>query len=94
MHVISEYDAFGPWIYEVHNVDELPRLYQNAGIDPTTCSLVLKIPRNIERRDATPDMHLYDHLVSAAAATSTTPRTSPAPRSLRSRTAPSCWTAG
>lgn len=60
----SEYDAFGPWIDEVHTVDDLPRLYRNAGIDPAAHRLVLKIPREIARRDATPDTHLYDHLIA------------------------------
>jgi hypothetical protein len=64
MHVSSEYDAFGPWIDEVHTIADLPWLYRDAGIDPAACHLVLKVPRDIARRDATPDMHLYDHLLA------------------------------
>jgi hypothetical protein len=60
---IAEYNAFGPWIDEVRTVEDLPRLFQDAGVDPTTERLVLKVPRDIARRDATPHMHLYDNLI-------------------------------
>ena len=63
MQTTDEYDAFGPWIDEVHSCDDLPRLYRDAGVDPAAQRLVLKVPRNIARRDATPNMDLYDHLV-------------------------------
>jgi hypothetical protein len=65
MEKISEYDAFGPWIYQVLATDDIPRLYRTAEIDPASYRLVLKVPRSIERRNATPDMHLYDHLLLA-----------------------------
>lgn len=68
MYRVSEYDAFGPWIQEVHDVDDLPRLYRDAGIELAAQRLVLKLPRAIERRNATPDMHLYDHLIAVGAA--------------------------
>ncbi|AGL16879.1 hypothetical protein [Actinoplanes sp. N902-109] len=64
MRRTAEFDAFGPWIDEVHTREELPRLYRDAGIDPVAHRLVLKVPRNIERRNATPDMHLYDFLLA------------------------------
>lgn len=64
MHGTSEYDAFGPWIDQVDSVDGLPRLFRGSGIDPAECRLVLKVPRDIARRDATPDMNLYDHLLA------------------------------
>ena len=63
MHASSEYDAFGPWIDKVRSVDDLPRLYRGAGIDPAGCRLVLKVPRDIVRREANASMHLYDHLL-------------------------------
>lgn len=59
-----EFDAFGPWIDEVHTTGELPRLYRDAGIDPSVHRLVLKVPRDIERRNADPTMHLYDCLLA------------------------------
>ncbi|MEU4161514.1 hypothetical protein [Actinoplanes sp. NPDC026670] len=64
MHSTREFDAFGPWIDEVRTADDLPRLYRNAGLDPATCRLVLKVPRDIERRNANPGMHLYDYLLA------------------------------
>jgi hypothetical protein len=61
----AEYDAFGPWVDPVRTVDELPWLYRDQGIDPADERLVLKVPRDVQRRDATPDMDLYDHLLVA-----------------------------
>ncbi|WP_306212860.1 hypothetical protein [Actinoplanes sp. RD1] len=64
MRRTAEFDAFGPYIYEVRTVADLPRLYRDAGIDPAAHRLVLKVPRTIERRNADPDMHLYDFLIA------------------------------
>jgi hypothetical protein len=60
---VSEYDRFGPWIDEVKQVEDVPRLYRSYPIDFSVESLVLKVPRDITRRNATPDMDLYDHLI-------------------------------
>ncbi|WP_291379037.1 hypothetical protein [Demequina sp.] len=60
---ITEYDRFGPWIDEVKEPDDVPRLYRRHGIDLSAARLVLKVPRNISRRNANPDMDLYDHLL-------------------------------
>ncbi|WP_306214335.1 hypothetical protein [Actinoplanes sp. RD1] len=60
----AEFDAFGPWVDEVPTVAALPRLYRDSGVDPAACRLVLKVPRNVERRNAHPGMHLYDHLIA------------------------------
>lgn len=60
---VSEYDAFGPWVDVVTGPQDVPRLYRPHPIDFEHTELVLKIPRDIERRNATPSMHLYDGLV-------------------------------
>lgn len=59
----AEYDAFGPWIDEVATVDDVPRMYRGYPIDFGATRSVLKFPRDIPRRDATPQMDLYDHLL-------------------------------
>jgi hypothetical protein len=59
----SEYDRFGPWIDDVTTLEEVPPLYRDHPLDLERARLVLKVPRNIARRDATPDMDLYDHLL-------------------------------
>ncbi|GAB3605092.1 hypothetical protein GCM10027413_05010 [Conyzicola nivalis] len=59
----AEYDAFGPWIDEVTSPEEVPRLYRDYPIDFADTRTVLKFPRDIARRDATPAMDLFDHLV-------------------------------
>lgn len=61
----SEYDAFGPWVYQVRTPDEVPRLFRDGQLDLDGSELVIKVPRNIARRDATPQMDLYDHLLAA-----------------------------
>jgi len=63
----AEYNAFGPWVDAVRTLDEVPRLFRDFGCDPTSVRLVLKVPRNIPRRDADPTMDLYDHLIIAGA---------------------------
>ena len=62
---VSEYDAFGPWVYEIDSDHPLPRLFAPAVGDPAAYRMLLKIPRNIERRKATPDMNLYDYVLGA-----------------------------
>ena len=63
----AEYDAFGPWVYQVRAPEEVPRLFRDGPIDLERSELVVKVPRNIARRDATPQMDLYDHLLAAGA---------------------------
>ncbi|WP_024285600.1 hypothetical protein [Cellulomonas sp. KRMCY2] len=60
---VSEFDRFGPWIDEVHVPEDVPRLFRAYPIDLGAARVVLKVPRNIARRDATADMDLYDHLL-------------------------------
>jgi hypothetical protein len=59
----AEYNAFGPWIIEITDQYPLPPLfipyYKEDGID----LMRIKIPRNIERRNANPDMDLYDYVI-------------------------------
>ncbi|WNM23762.1 hypothetical protein [Demequina capsici] len=59
----DEWARFGPWIDPVKTMDEVPPLYRDHPLDLMHARLVLKVPRDIEHRDATPDMDLYDHLV-------------------------------
>lgn len=58
-----EYDLFGPWIDEVKQLDDVPRLYADHPFDFEGSRLILKVPRNIAHRDATPEMDLYDHML-------------------------------
>ncbi|BCJ39731.1 hypothetical protein GCM10010168_78130 [Actinoplanes ianthinogenes] len=60
----AEWDGFGPWVREVCRPDEVPPLFRGAGIEPEDCRLVLKVPRSLDRRNARPDMDLYDHLIA------------------------------
>lgn len=59
----SEYERFGPWVDQVQTLDDVPRLFRDHPLDLDAARLVLKVPRNIPRRDATAGMDLYDHLL-------------------------------
>jgi hypothetical protein len=59
----AEYDAFGPWLLKVAGPEEIPPVFRNHPLDLAAAHLVIKVPRTIERRDATPAMHLYDRLL-------------------------------
>ena len=63
-----EFDAFGPWVDPVSDLAGMPALYRDYPVDFAASRLVLKVPRNISRRDALPTMHLYDHLIVVAPA--------------------------
>jgi hypothetical protein len=64
----AEFDAFGPWVDQVNTAAEVPGLYSDYPVDVAASRLVLKVPRNISRRDALPTMDLYDHLLIAGPA--------------------------
>jgi hypothetical protein len=64
MSSTAEYDAFGPWIYEIHSEEEIPRLFRGHGVDLAASLLTIKVPREIERREANPSMDLYDIVMS------------------------------
>ncbi|WP_282943813.1 hypothetical protein [Cellulomonas endometrii] len=59
----AEFDAFGPWVDPVRTPEDVPPLFRDHAVDLAGSRLVLKVPRDIARRDANPDMDLYDHLL-------------------------------
>jgi hypothetical protein len=59
----AEYDAFGPWVLPVAREADVPRAFQSYAFDFELSDFVLKLPRDIARRDATPSMHLYDRVL-------------------------------
>ena len=59
-----EYDRFGPWISEISPLDPVPPLFTPYPTRPESPLLNIKIPRDIDRRDARPGMPLYDYLVT------------------------------
>ena len=58
-----EYDAFGPWVLPVSSPDQVPPVFRSHPIDFTRAHDVLKVPRDVARRDVTPRSHLYDFLL-------------------------------
>lgn len=61
---ISEYDAFGPWVYEIDSEHPAPALFRPY-LEHRTYLKRLKIPRNMDRRKAAPNMDLYDFVLEA-----------------------------
>ena len=55
-----EYHGFGPWIQVVDDENALSPLFAPHCPDVDQARILIKIPRSIERRNANPDMHLYD----------------------------------
>ena len=60
----AEYNAFGPWAYEISDRYPLPRLFAPYFTADDKAVMKIKIPREIERRNAAPGMDLYDYVVA------------------------------
>lgn len=60
---VSEYDAFGPWIYKITEKHAMPALFLPYYKEKQDHLMLIKIPRDIERRKAKPDMDLYDYVI-------------------------------
>ncbi len=61
--VDQEYNSFGPWIYEVNDDYPMPPLFLPYYKEDMNYLMLVKIPRNIERRDAKPGMDMYDYVI-------------------------------
>lgn len=61
---VAEYNAFGPWAYEITDKHPMPRLFVPFFTADDGAVLKIKIPREIERRNATPGMDLYDYVIA------------------------------
>ena len=61
--VVSEYAAFGPWIYEVNEEHPMPPLFVPYYKEDNNYLLQVKVPRDIERLKAKQDMDLYDFVI-------------------------------
>lgn len=64
--MISEYDAFGPWVYEIDEVHPLPKLFVPYIHPDPDRSIMVKVPRQIDRQDAEPGMDLYDYIIAVS----------------------------
>lgn len=61
---VAEYNSFGPWAYEINEEYPLPRLFAPCFSDDDKAIMKIKIPRDVERRDAEPGMDLYDYVIA------------------------------
>ncbi|MDA3845650.1 MAG: hypothetical protein PF505_03770 [Vallitaleaceae bacterium] len=59
----EEYAAFGPWIFEIRDAIDIPTVFEGK-IDLTNDTIIaIKIPKEIERRNAKEGMHLYNYVL-------------------------------
>ena len=56
---LREYDAFGPWIYEIKDERDTPKRFRAACERHYGARFLLKAPRLVDRREARPGMDLY-----------------------------------
>lgn len=61
---LREYDAFGPWIYEIKDECDTPKRFRSACRRHYGARFLLKVPRNVERRNARPGMDLYEAVLA------------------------------
>ena len=61
---LREYDAFGPWIYEIKDECDTPKRFRSVCRDHYGARFLLKAPRNVERRNVRPGMDLYDTVLA------------------------------
>ena len=61
---LAEYNAFGPWAYEISDKYPLPPLFAPYFSTDDKAVIKIKIPREIERRNGKPGMDLYDYVVA------------------------------
>lgn len=59
----KEYDAFGPWVFEIDEHHGMPPLFSGYAHLQARSVMMFKLPRKIERRNSNPNMHLYDAVV-------------------------------
>ncbi|MCW0001822.1 hypothetical protein OE766_26780 [Pararhizobium sp. YC-54] len=55
----QEYDAFGPWVYEISKESEMPPRFRFAYAKHHGARFFLKIPVDADRRNMRPGMDLY-----------------------------------
>ena len=61
---LAVYNAFGPWAYEISDKYPVPRLFVPYFESNDDAIMKIKIPREIERRNANPGMDLYDYVIA------------------------------
>ena len=62
--VEQEFSTFGPWVYEINEAYPLPALFAPFFFDDDQAIMKIKIPRDIDRRNAKPGMNLYDYVIA------------------------------
>ncbi len=60
-----EYNEFGPWIISITEPEMMPALFRPFYRETENPLMLIKIPRKIERRAASPMMDLYDFVIGA-----------------------------
>jgi hypothetical protein len=64
----NEYDRFGPWAYPVLKPEEMPPRFDPWYEELKDSTLIVKMPRAVERRNAKPGSDLYERLLAVGGA--------------------------
>ena len=59
----QEYDAFGPWIIKIEAAELLPRKFRPYVDMSIAYDYLVKVPKNMDRRDLRPGMDIYDAVI-------------------------------
>lgn len=61
---VREYDAFGPWIFEIRNEAEMPKRFRSIYDVHKSARYLIKLPIGLERREARAGMSLYHTVIA------------------------------
>ena len=61
---LREYDAFGPWVFEIRSESEMPKRFHAHYAEHSNARYLIKVPINLERRVARPGMDLYHTVIA------------------------------
>ena len=61
---LREYDAFGPWIEPIRSAVDMPRAFRSHHAEHAGARFLLKVPREEDRADLRPGMHLFAAVVA------------------------------
>ena len=60
----KEYDSFGPWLTEIKSEDDMPRRFRSHFADHADAKYLIKVPKNVDRRQLRPGMDLFEALIA------------------------------
>ena len=63
----EEYNRFGPWLQEIREEADMPPCFKSLYAEYAQARFLIKVPINVDRRDAFPGMELYRSVLAVDA---------------------------